>query len=102
MRRTRRDANHWTIAGCFIRRGADVIDTAALGDGFPDLIVMYPKPVGKRKGRLRIVEIKNPNSWYGKKGLNENQSALERRGWPVEVVYDEDDVDTLIARWGKR
>lgn len=98
---SRKDKNHWSIAGALQRQGAEVFDTSALGDGFPDMVVMYPMPSGRKRGKIRLVEVKSDTS-YGKKGLNDRQSALERRGWPIDVAYDSDDVDTLIAQWRKR
>lgn len=95
------DANHYTIAARFVMHRVKVEHTHMVGGGFPDMVVYDPEAAPKHR-HPKLIEAKNPDTAYGRKGLNENQSYLERGGWPIEVAMTEDDVDTLVARWRKR
>lgn len=46
--------------------GASIIDTSDIGNGFPDLVVGF-------RGKNYLLEIKNQETHYGRKGLNPNQ-----------------------------
>ncbi len=48
-----RDANHKIIVQALRKAGMRVFDTAALGEGFPDIVVVRPD------GTVRLVEIKS-------------------------------------------
>ena len=48
-----RDANHKEILKALRDAGLRVFDTAALGDGFPDLVVV------RKDGTVRLVEVKS-------------------------------------------
>jgi hypothetical protein len=75
----RKDYNHAEIVGAIRDAGGAVIDSSAMGRGFPDLIVCT-------KSRLTVLaEIKNPKSGYGKQGLNKLQAKFAEV-WPGVVV----------------
>ena len=63
----KKDANHNVIVDALKKHGASVIDMSHVGQGFPDLIVGFAS-------KTFLVEIKNPKTSYGKKGLNKNQA----------------------------
>lgn len=91
MKRATKDDNHDEIAKAFLRVGASVIHTHAVGRGFPDLLVCF-------RNQVYLVEIKNPNSYYGRKGLNELQKKLRDEGWPVCVIRTCDEAMALILK----
>lgn len=62
----KKDANHSEIVDVLQKIGASVIDMSNVGKGFPDLIVGFQL-------QTILMEIKNPKTAYGKKGLNKNQ-----------------------------
>lgn len=62
----RKDDNHNEIVDALQKVGAYVLDMSHVGSGFPDLIVGF-------KAKTILMEIKNPKTSYGKKGLNKNQ-----------------------------
>jgi hypothetical protein len=62
----KKDANHNEIVDALEKAGAYVLDMSHVGRGFPDLIVGF-------KSETILMEIKNPKTSYGKKGLNKNQ-----------------------------
>lgn len=69
----RKDANHNDVVDALTKAGAYVLDMSHVGSGFPDLIVGYKK-------ETLLVEIKNPKTSYGRKGLNKNQLKW-RESW---------------------
>ncbi len=64
-KRVHRDANHKIILTALRKAGHRVFDTAALGDGFPDLVVVRPD------GTVRLVEIKSDITSGASKITNE-------------------------------
>lgn len=46
-------------------------------------------------GKTALVEVKDPNSSYGKKGLNENQRAFQA-GWKGGIVAIVDSVESAL------
>ncbi len=62
----KKDANHNEIVDAMTKAGAYVLDMSHVGRGFPDLIVGF-------QNMTILMEIKNPKTAYGKKGLNKNQ-----------------------------
>jgi len=79
--RVSKDLNHNEMVQAFLKLGCPSIDLSALGAGVPDLVVWC-------RTKYNLVEVKNPKSRYGKKGLNKNQTQWsdEWRGGPVYVV----------------
>ena len=72
--------------------GASVIDLSAVGGGVCDLLVGY-------RGQTHLMEIKNLDTDYGKRGLNKKQKEVadEWRGSPIHVVYDKDEALKVIG-----
>jgi hypothetical protein len=62
----KKDANHNEVVDALQKAGAYVLDMSHVGRGFPDLIVGF-------RSKTILVEIKNPKTAYGRKGLNKNQ-----------------------------
>jgi hypothetical protein len=90
-----RDANHADVVSMFERLGCTVADTAFAGvPNWPDLVVGCV-------GVNHLVEIKNPDTRYGRAGLNPGQSAFARdwRGGAIEVVESVEDAVTLVMSW---
>lgn len=83
------DANHKEIVEYARTLGVSVLDTAAIGGGFPDTIWGI-------EGINILVEIKNPdNPYYGVNGNQEDFADMWQSD--VYVVYTKQDVDTLIS-----
>lgn len=64
----RTDHNQAEIVKALREMGASVLCADQQGGGFPDLIVGW-------RGQNYLIEIKNPNSQYGRSGFNPNQKA---------------------------
>jgi hypothetical protein len=90
----RRDNNHGEIIAAFKKLGCAVMDTSRQGGGFPDLLVAH-------RQNIRMVEIKNPKTSYGKKGLSKSQVAFSETGIKVHIVRTLDDVQNLVAEWAR-
>lgn len=92
--RSRRDINQSELATCFRSLGCSVVELHASGiPGFPDLVVGLI-------GQTHLVEIKNPETSYGRSGLNSNQSAFEAewRGSRIFVVSSLEDVAAVVRK----
>ena len=75
-RHNSKDANHDVIAQRFRDLGCSVIEMHATGiPGFPDLAIGL---IGARGRMTQLVEVKNPNTRYGRAGFNDNQTAFAR------------------------
>jgi hypothetical protein len=90
------DFNHAKITGAFEQMGAVVMNFAMVGGGCPDILVI-------RGGRGVFVEIKNPDTAYGRRGLNKNQlrkqQELAATGCKMHVVRTEEDVEKIMNDW---
>src|SRR6185369_3097480 len=62
----KKDANHGLIVAEFKKRDADVIDLSSMGHGVPDLVVGFDRV-------WYLVDVKNPETGYGRRGLNQRQ-----------------------------
>lgn len=92
MRGKKKDANQNVIAELFEKAGFVVHDMSSSGNGMPDLAVAY-------RGVVKLVEVKNPKTKYGRKGLNKIQKRLiEERGLPVSVISSVDEAVVFITR----
>ncbi len=82
----KKDANHWEIVNAFERLGASVLDLSDMGCGIPDLIVWCAN-------EWHLVDVKNPKTSYGRRGLNARQKewAQSWKGGPVYLVSSVDD-----------
>lgn len=90
-----KDKNHDLICDTFRMLGCTVADMATCGvDGFPDIVVGL-------LGWDVQVEIKNPDTAYGRAGLTEAQ-ARYARDWagrrPV-MVRTVDEAVALVQNW---
>jgi hypothetical protein len=88
----RKDHNHSAITAAFLSiPGVSIFDLSDIGRGVPDLIVGV-------RGESLLVEIKNPATHYGRKGLNRRQLAFQAdwKGGPIHVVRTIDDVIELV------
>jgi hypothetical protein len=77
------DANHEPIVAALQAQGIPLIDLRQLGGGTPDVLA---------EGRfgLQLLEIKNPSTKYGRKGLSPAQKRFATwwKGRRVKVVHD--------------
>jgi hypothetical protein len=82
----KKDANHLAIQQTLQSLGVAVYDLSGMGAGFPDLLVWI-------RGQWELVEIKNPKTGYGRRGMNPLQRAwIDRwRGGPVHILQTVDD-----------
>jgi endogenous inhibitor of DNA gyrase (YacG/DUF329 family) len=87
----KKDFNHVAISKVLEELGAQVFDTSSVGCGFPDCVIGMA-------GFNHLIEIKNPNTRYGKKGLNPRQKKWTEQwiGSPVHIVRTSDDAVELI------
>lgn len=91
-RRANRDRNHRELQTAFEQLGCSVVDMAGAGiPGWPDAVIGVA-------GRTHLVEFKNPETRYGRAGLNGNQTAFsqEWRGGKLFVVSSVDEVAALV------
>lgn len=96
MRRAaRRDANERPIVEAFRACGASVLRM----DQPCDLLVGVEN--GRNGPATYLVEVKDPASPYGRKGLNPNQQEFQEtwRGSPIHVVETVDDALGLLKKW---
>ena len=93
-RAAKRDANHADIVARFHALGCSVFETDRVGDGFPDIVCGCI-------GVNHLVEIKNPETRYGRAGLNGNQTAFNNawRGSKVWLVCSEDEATVVVQHW---
>jgi hypothetical protein len=96
IRRTsKRDVNHGGLTKAFERLGCTVQDLSHAGvSGWPDVVVGCI-------GQNHLVEFKNPETAYGRAGLNRNQRAFARdwRGGLVYAVSAPEEVEALVRNW---
>lgn len=86
----RKDDNHDEIVAALEKLGVQVYDMSAVGGGFPDLLCCVRR-------ENHFVEIKNPNTSYGRKGLNDLQRlfADNWRGAPVYIISTLEEVESF-------
>lgn len=87
----KKDANHKEIVDALTAMGANVLDLSSLGCGVPDILVWTVR------GWI-LADIKNPNTAYGKKGLNKRQRewAAAWKGGPVYIIRTVDEAKLLV------
>jgi ferredoxin len=92
-RNARKDLNHDTIVNAFEQLYCPVLDLSREGRGMPDLCVLC--------GTVwHLVEIKNPATAYGRRGLSKRQQAFKDRVQGcVESVSTVEGVVELVTRW---
>lgn len=88
------DHNQAAIIKAFEKMGALVVRTDGVGNGMFDLIVGV-------FGELHLVEVKNPETGYGRQGLNKNQMdfAEKFKGASLHIVRTIDDAEALVSKW---
>jgi hypothetical protein len=89
---SKKDGNHWEIVRLLLRGGAWVRDLSRAFYGVPDLLIWY-------HGIWSLAEVKNPNTSYGRRGLNKMQSkwANDWQGGPVLILRTAEDVANFLA-----
>jgi hypothetical protein len=92
-----KDLNHDAIAAVFEQLGCSVCHTHEAGGGFPDMVVGLI-------GITALVEVKNPETGYGKRGLTDSQKrfAGKWRGSPINVVHSEQEAIELVQDMRRR
>ena len=81
----RKDINQDELVSELQSMGVHVIDLSQVGDDVPDVLLIC-------RGALDFAEIKNPENWYGKGGLNDNQKRFAiNNGVDVYVLRTIDD-----------
>jgi hypothetical protein len=93
----RKDRSHDEVVATFRALGCSVAETHLPPvDGFPDTLVGCV-------GLNHLVEIKSDSS-YGKRGLNDNQSAFARdwRGGRVHLCRNRDEAAALVQNWRRQ
>lgn len=95
MRRCRPDRNQGPIVERFEALGCSVVELHHAGiAGFPDLVVGC-------MGANHLVEVKNPDTAYGRAGLNTNQRAFDRdwRGERMWSVASVEEATAIVQNW---
>lgn len=89
--RLRKDANHKEIVDALLAVGCSVIDMSKLGGGVPDIAACW-------RGVWYVMEIKNPKTGYGRKGMNSRQKEwAAAHPAPVHVVKSVDEALQAIG-----
>jgi hypothetical protein len=89
----KKDANHGEIVAAFEKMGCQCLDLSSLGGGVPDLLVWH-----KSTNRAFMVDVKNPKTGYGRRGLNRLQLKWAE-SWtasPIYLVYSDLDAERLV------
>lgn len=95
MRRASKDKNHDRLVSVFRGVGCSVAELVSTGlPGWPDTVIGC-------LGANHLVEIKNPETAYGRAGLNANQTAFaqEWRGERVWTAATDDEALALVQNW---
>ncbi len=96
--RASKDANHDPVANTFRDLGCSVLDThLPVVPGYPDLLVGH-------RGVNYMVEVKNPETAYGRKGLSVSQTDFTAswRGATPILVTSTDEAIALVQHWSKK
>jgi hypothetical protein len=87
----RKDKNQDELVSVLKSMGVQVIDLSQVGDDIPDTLLICA-------GVLEFAEIKNPENWYGKGGLNDNQKSFAiNNGVKVYVLRTNGDCTTYVS-----
>lgn len=88
----KKDANHGAVVAALEKGGAHVLDLSRAMFGVPDLLVWHFE-------RWHLIEVKNPKTSYGKRGLNKAQKdwATEWQGGPVYIIRADADVENFLS-----
>ena len=70
-----------------------MFDASRVGDGFPDLVIAF-------RGRTHLLDVKNPETAYGRRGLNKHQKDFQRRWFDeIYVASSEEQAEALVMGW---
>jgi len=87
----RKDNNQNSLTVLLNSMGVQVIDLSQVGDDIPDTLLLCG-------GVLSFAEIKNPETWYGKGGLNDNQKRFAiNNGVDIYVLRTSDDCKHFVS-----
>jgi len=89
---SRKDDNHKEIVEALTKAGAYVLDMSHVGRGFPDLIIGF-------QSKTILMEIKNPKTSYGRKGLNKNQLKW-KESWTGGAYCVADSIEAALRMIG--
>lgn len=85
------DKNQGEIVDALRSVGASVFDLSRFGRGMPDLIVGF-------RGKNFLIEVKNPQTSYGRKGLNLIQTRwVDKWNGDVHIAYTIEDALRAIG-----
>jgi hypothetical protein len=87
----KKDENHVAIQEAIEAFGIPVYDMSGAGSGVPDCLVWI-------RESWQLVEIKNPKTAYGRRGLNAIQKVWidKWRGGPVHILKSVDDALAFV------
>lgn len=86
-----KDKNQNELVAILESMGVKVIDLSQVGEKIPDTLLICG-------GVLDFAEIKNPDNWYGKGGLNDNQKSFAiNNGVDVYVLRTIDDCKHFVS-----
>jgi Holliday junction resolvase len=90
--KAKKDANHNEIVAILEAGGVVVKDMSTQGRGFPDILAWHLEA-------WYLIEIKNPKTEYGRKGLNKNQIDFLKdwKGGPVFVMRTNEEANNFVA-----
>jgi Holliday junction resolvase len=90
--KAKKDANHNEIVKILEAGGVVVKDMSTQGRGFPDILAWH-------LDAWYLIEIKNPKTDYGRKGLNKNQVDFLKdwKGGPVFIMRTNEEANNFVA-----
>lgn len=92
MRAARVDRNHGEIVKAARKLGCLVWSTAAVGKGFPDLVICLPKRLGRR---VVLCEVKDGTKPPSARKLTPDEAVFASQ-WPVTLITCMDDLLKLL------
>lgn len=90
----KKDANHAAIVAALIKAGCSVLDLSMVGGGMPDILAGIA-------GKNYLIEIKNPDTYYGRKGLSKRQREFAEK-WIGEIFIVRSIDEALVVVGLKR
>ena len=93
----RKDANQDAIVKVLEQMGCKVGDTSQVGFGFPDLVIGV-------MGIVALVEIKNPETFYGRQELSGFQREFHEQwgGAEIHIIRTQDEAIALVKHLRSR
>jgi len=87
-RRARKDENQNPIVQALAQAGIQVVDTSAVGNGFPDLVLGF-------RGKNYLIEVKNPAKPKADRQLTDDQKKFHAT-WNGQINTVET-IDEILA-----